>query len=69
MILKVLIIEDEELAAEKLANMLQDLSPEIEILAKLNSVKDSVRWLLTNSADLIFLDIQLSDGLSFSIFN
>ncbi|MFO8000888.1 MAG: LytTR family DNA-binding domain-containing protein [Marinilabilia sp.] len=66
--MKVLIIEDEKFAADKLGKMLQDINPSIEILAKISSIKESVRWLLQNTADLIFLDIQLSDGISFSIF-
>ena len=37
-------------------------------MAKLGSINDSVKWLFQNTADLIFLDIQLSDGISFSIF-
>ncbi len=67
--MKVLIIEDEKWAADKLESMLMDIDMEISVLAKLGSVKESVRWLFQNKADLIFLDIQLSDGLSFSIFD
>ncbi len=67
--MKVLIIEDEILAAEKLEQMLHNISPDIEVLAKLGSIKESVGWLIQHTADLIFLDIQLSDGISFSIFN
>jgi two-component system, LytTR family, response regulator LytT len=63
-----LIIEDETLAAERLELMLKDVDPAIVVKAKLVSVKDSVNWLLQNQVDVIFLDIQLSDGLSFSIF-
>ncbi|MEE4215507.1 MAG: LytTR family DNA-binding domain-containing protein [Bacteroidales bacterium] len=66
--MKVLIIEDEKLAADKLGEMLKSIEPDIEILAKIGSVKESVKWLMNNSADLIFLDIQLSDGISFNIF-
>ena len=67
--MNVLIIEDEKLAAEKLESMLLEIDPEIRIMAKPGSIKESVKWLLQNSADLIFLDIQLSDGISFSIFD
>jgi DNA-binding LytR/AlgR family response regulator len=67
--MNVLIIEDEKLAAEKLESMLLETSPEIRVLAQLGSIKESVKWLLQNNADLIFLDIQLSDGISFSIFD
>lgn len=63
-----LIIEDEPLAAERLEILLEDVDPTIRVLAKLGSVKESVKWLMQYQADIIFLDIQLSDGISFSIF-
>ncbi|MCO6480731.1 MAG: response regulator transcription factor [Phaeodactylibacter sp.] len=66
--MKVIIIEDEAIAAERLEKQLKEIDPDIEVLARPGSVKESVKWLTTHSADLIFLDIQLSDGLSFSIF-
>lgn len=66
--MNILIIEDEALAANKLESMLIEIDPSINILAKLGSIKESVNWLFHNTADLIFLDIQLSDGISFSIF-
>lgn len=67
--MKVLIVEDEALAATRLEKILNEIAPEIKVAAKLGSVMESVRWLTINTADLIFLDIQLSDGLSFSIFD
>jgi two-component system, LytTR family, response regulator LytT len=67
--MNVLIIEDESLAADKLEYMLKEIDPSIKVLAKLGSIKESVKWLFNNIADLIFLDIQLSDGISFSIFD
>lgn len=67
--MKVVIIEDEALAAERLEKMLKELVPGITIAAKLASVESSVVWLKENNVDLIFLDIQLTDGLSFSIFD
>lgn len=67
--MNVLIIEDERFAADKLELMLKEIDPSINILAKLGSIKESAKWLFRNSADLIFLDIQLSDGVSFSIFD
>jgi DNA-binding LytR/AlgR family response regulator len=69
--LKVLIIEDEAPASEKLERYLIKYNPEIKVLAKLISVDESVQWLNDNQpdVDLIFMDIQLTDGLSFSIFN
>ncbi len=66
--MKVLIVEDENIAADKLEQMLLEVNPSIQVLAKTGSIKESVKWLYLNSADLIFLDIQLSDGISFSIF-
>ncbi|MCB0614141.1 MAG: response regulator transcription factor [Lewinellaceae bacterium] len=66
--MKVIIIEDEAIAADRLEKQLNEISPDMKVLAKLGSIKESVKWLTTHSADLIFLDIQLSDGLSFSIF-
>jgi DNA-binding LytR/AlgR family response regulator len=66
--MKALIIEDESLAAEKLEKMLTAIDPSITVAARLGSIKDSVRWLMQERADIIFLDIQLSDGISFSIF-
>jgi DNA-binding LytR/AlgR family response regulator len=67
--MNVLIIEDEALAAERLEKMLKQIDPSVDVLDKIGSVKDSVKWLNNNKADLIFLDIQLSDGVSFNIFN
>jgi len=67
--MNILIIEDEPLSAERLQSMIMEIAPDFNILAKIGSVKEAVKWLSTNSADLIFLDIQLSDGLSFGIFD
>jgi DNA-binding LytR/AlgR family response regulator len=66
--MKVLIIEDEPLAAERLRNLIRTLHAEIELVATLDSVQRSVVWLSQNTVDLIFMDIQLADGLSFEIF-
>ncbi|MCL3782006.1 response regulator transcription factor [Prolixibacteraceae bacterium JC049] len=66
--LRVAIVEDEELVAEELKQMLLELRPEIEIAAHLESVSESTKWLSENSVDLLFLDIHLGDGNSFSIF-
>lgn len=64
----VLIIEDEELAAEKLEILLHKSNMDIEILAKIDSVEGSLEWLAKHQdPDLIFMDIHLSDGSSFSI--
>ncbi|MEL6255529.1 MAG: LytTR family DNA-binding domain-containing protein [Bacteroidota bacterium] len=68
--MKVILIEDEINAYEYLKTILPKTGVEIEILAHLDSVQDSVNWLDQHEApDLIFLDIQLADGLSFEIFN
>lgn len=67
--MKIVIIEDEVFAARRLENMIRDIDPEIEVVAKLESVSESVNWFKTNEEpDLIFLDIQLEDDLSFTIF-
>jgi DNA-binding LytR/AlgR family response regulator len=69
MIKRVLIIEDEPQAIKRLEALLGDLMPGIAILAKLDSVNGSVKWLRENAPpDLIFMDIQLADGISFQIF-
>jgi two-component system, LytTR family, response regulator LytT len=68
--MKVLIIEDEILAAEKLAGLLITIDPTIEIMGKLQSVLESINWLHSQSdPDLIFMDIQLDDGICFEIFD
>ncbi len=67
--MKVLIIEDEMSASKRLENMLKKIDPKIEILAMLDSVDDAVNWLNNNrEPDIIFADIQLSDGVCFDIF-
>jgi len=67
--MNVLIIEDESIAADKLEQMIVETDPLVHVLAKIGSVKEATKWLSQNNADLIFLDIQLSDGISFSIFD
>ena len=67
--MKTIIIEDEQLAARRLENLVKTIDPTIEIVAKLESVKESVEWFKNNEQpDLIFLDIHLEDNLSFAIF-
>lgn len=67
--MKVVIIEDEAFAALRLKKMIQDYNPDIQILAELESVAESVKWFKSNpEPDLIFLDIHLEDDLSFAIF-
>jgi len=68
--MRALIIEDEPLAADRLAGMLQRMEPGIEITSGIDSVKSAVRWFRDNSEpDVVFLDIQLADGISFEIFD
>lgn len=68
--MKILIIEDEPLAAERLEELLMICDPSIVVVGKCDSVKKSVKWFRDNpSPDLLFLDIQLGDGLSFEIFD
>jgi two-component system, LytTR family, response regulator len=68
--MNVIIAEDEIPAAEKLERYLQKYDPSIRVLATLHTVKDTVEWLRSNTTrlDLIFMDIQLRDGLSFQVF-
>jgi two-component system, LytTR family, response regulator LytT len=67
--MKIVIIEDEVFAARRLENMLKECDPTIEVIAKLESVCESVTWFNENEQpDLIFLDIHLDDDLSFAIF-
>ncbi|MGE5499229.1 MAG: LytR/AlgR family response regulator transcription factor [Syntrophothermus sp.] len=66
--MKVLIVEDEPLAQERLEEILKEIDPSVEIMERLASVEESVKYLEVNRPDLIFLDIQLADGLCFSIF-
>lgn len=67
--LRLLIIEDEPVNARNLAFELQRAAAGVDIVATLPSVAAAVEWLKTDGAcDLIFMDIQLADGLSFEIF-
>jgi two-component system, LytTR family, response regulator LytT len=69
MFMNVLIIEDEPFAQNELKRLLDKADKTIQVLDCIDSVEDSVEWLTGNQApDLIFMDIQLSDGLSFEIF-
>ncbi len=67
--MKVVIIEDETPAAKRLAKLLNNYSNDIEVIYQADSIESSVRYLATlPNIDLIFMDIQLADGLSFDIF-
>lgn len=67
--MKILIIEDEPLAQEELSSLILRNFPKTIIAAVIDSVEDSIEWLTNNTPDLIFMDIHLSDGISFDIFN
>lgn len=67
--MKVLIIEDETAAAKNLRSVLKSVTPDAQIIETIDTVVDAVEWFQTNPApDLIFMDIHLSDGESFKIF-
>ena len=67
--MKMLIIEDEKPAARRLQQLLQKYRPQADVLALIDSVEKAVQWFQDNPGpDLMFLDIQLADGLSFDIF-
>jgi DNA-binding LytR/AlgR family response regulator len=67
--MKILIIEDESLAAERLQLLLKNYDPSIEVTACIESIEEAVQWLQTKPhPDLLLVDIHLSDGHSFDIF-
>jgi DNA-binding LytR/AlgR family response regulator len=67
--MKALIIEDELRAREHMTNLLKTHFPSVEVVGAVGSVKDSLDWLGSNEApDVIFMDVELSDGSSFDIF-
>ncbi len=69
--MKVVIIEDEPLAVEKLERYLLKHNGNIEVIKTLGSLKESIPWITEHKSlvDLFFMDVQLSDGLSFEIFS
>lgn len=68
--MKILIIEDEKLAVEKLVNLLATVAPDSEIVGTLDSIDDAVAWLNHHPhPDLVISDIHLIDGLCFNIFS
>ena len=69
--MKVAIIEDEPLATDKLERYLLKYSEEIEVMCALPSIEKALPWIAENQneVDLFFMDIQLTDGLSFEIFS
>lgn len=68
--MKALIIEDETAAAVNLKAILREVAPDVEVLATLETVAESVEWLHSGEQpDLLFVDIHLADGESFGIFD
>lgn len=67
--MKALIVEDEPLAQKELKRILLKAAPDCEILATVDGIQSAVEFLSNQMPDLIFMDIQLSDGQSFEIFN
>ena len=68
--MKVLIVEDEDLAVKKITKTLALVDPEAEVVGVTDSILSTVEWIEENKApDLILMDIELSDGQSFEIFN
>ncbi len=67
--MKAVIIEDEKIAADLLRNLINQLDENIEVVTTLQTVEDSIEWLENNQhPDIMFVDIHLADGSSFSIF-
>jgi DNA-binding LytR/AlgR family response regulator len=68
--IKAVIIEDEQLIARELTNKIASVSSEVEVVEILPSLKTARRWLMQHAEpDLFFMDIQLSDGVSFELFD
>ena len=67
--MKAIIVEDEKYASDRLEKLVKECEPEIEIIHKFDSIEDTIACLIENDqSDFLFLDIHLSDGLSFDIF-
>lgn len=68
--MKILIVEDEELAVKKLQKTLQAINPAAQVVGTTDSIQSTVEWLSSHpNPDLILMDIELADGQSFEIFN
>jgi two-component system, LytTR family, response regulator len=68
--IKAIIVEDEPLVARDLEKLLTKIDPTIEIVAYIDSLQSAIRYFKSNEApDLLFMDIQLSDGVSFDLLN
>lgn len=68
--MRVLIIEDETAAAQNLQTILRSVVTDVQVLDVIDTVEDSIEWFRSNDMpDIVFMDIQLSDGESFKIFD
>ena len=67
--MKIIILEDERHNAERLIQLLQKCVAQLEILTIIESVEEGIKWFgdQSKTADLIFMDIQLSDGKLFEL--
>lgn len=67
--MKAVIIEDEDLIARDLQEKISEVAPDVEVIDRIPSLKVARRWLMQNAEpDIFFMDIQLSDGVSFALF-
>ena len=66
--MKALIVEDEPRAQRALENLLKANFPDVEVIGRTASVKETVDWLAGNRPDVIFMDVELADGTCFDIF-
>lgn len=68
--MKIVIVEDEAAAARRLQKLVEEISPETECMARLDSIEDTINWIDHHDPpDLFFFDIHLADGSCFEIFN
>ena len=66
--MKALIVEDEPRAQRALENLLKVNFPDVEVIGRTASVKETVDWLAGAHPDVIFMDVELQDGNCFDIF-
>lgn len=70
MLKRIVIVEDEAVAAQNLLRLLSDILPDVKVEAILQGVEDSVEWFHQHPApDVVFMDIHLADGLAFTMFD
>lgn len=68
--MKVVVVEDEIIAAQALSRLIQEIRPDFEIVAILQTIEESIEWFGANALpELVFMDIHLADGFSFEIFD